>query len=209
MDFIDSFFHQLPDQDKFLSRLFGIFSEKIVRIWASDERAPYEDLGRPTVRMQRGNEKGATYDFTLRERKTGRVFVCEQKCELEYQNYKYIELKEPEQLEHHKGNLKHPTSFARFLDVGKNPGVYRISVPGEQPMTVSGIILIWGKVLKIGKEKVRERYGIYDVLSLEDIVNQLLFWESKNYYRLIKERQDWSNTLFEDLVRPRTRSNIS
>ena len=36
---------------KYLSRVFGIFSEEIVRIWAADPRAPFEDLGRPTLRV--------------------------------------------------------------------------------------------------------------------------------------------------------------
>jgi hypothetical protein len=45
-------------RDKFLSRLFGIFSEEIVRIWCRAPDAPYEDLGRPTIRY--GGRKPAT-----------------------------------------------------------------------------------------------------------------------------------------------------
>jgi hypothetical protein len=37
-------------RSKFLSRLFRIFSERLVTIWANDERAPFENLGRPTLR---------------------------------------------------------------------------------------------------------------------------------------------------------------
>lgn len=50
--------------DKFMSRLFGIFSEDIVRCWAKDPQCPYEDLGRPT--LKRPDEKrGYTLDFTF------------------------------------------------------------------------------------------------------------------------------------------------
>src|SRR5690349_3332416 len=60
---------------KFLSRLFGIFSEEIVSLWAQDDRAPYRSLGRPTIKVV-GTNRGHTLDFTLRERTTGKVFVA-------------------------------------------------------------------------------------------------------------------------------------
>ncbi len=45
---------RVDQRAKFLSRLFGIFSEKIVDVWARDERAPYEGLGRPkTLKLSR------------------------------------------------------------------------------------------------------------------------------------------------------------
>ena len=47
---------------KYLSRVFGIFSEEIVRIWAADPRAPFEDLGRPTLRVD-----GDAQDLFLRK----------------------------------------------------------------------------------------------------------------------------------------------
>ncbi len=34
-------------REKFLSRLFGIFSEEIVNIWYQYEDLPYENLGMP------------------------------------------------------------------------------------------------------------------------------------------------------------------
>ena len=44
---------------EFLSRLFGIFSETIVQIWSEDERAPYRNLGRPTLVGQSAHSAGA------------------------------------------------------------------------------------------------------------------------------------------------------
>ncbi len=85
---------------KYLARVFGIFSEELIRIWAADSRAPYEDLGRPTLRVVNGSS-GSTLDFTLRSRATGKVYVAEMKCEIEYQNYKYFVLTDPRQLDHH------------------------------------------------------------------------------------------------------------
>ena len=63
---------------KYLSRIFGIFSEEIVRMWASDHRCPYEDLGRPTLR-RKGKKAGYTLDFTLRHKETGKSYVAELK----------------------------------------------------------------------------------------------------------------------------------
>lgn len=56
-DFVDIF--KQPDapadRGKYLARVFGIFSEELVRIWAADPRAPYKNLGRPTLRMAEGS----------------------------------------------------------------------------------------------------------------------------------------------------------
>src|SRR6266496_4310513 len=89
-------------RDKFLSRLFGIFSEDIVRIWCNDPRSPYENIGRPTIKPAVGG-KGYTLDFALRREQTGAIFISEMKCELEYEGYKYLVLASPSQLKHHKG----------------------------------------------------------------------------------------------------------
>jgi hypothetical protein len=186
-------------RDKFVSRLFGIFSEEIVRIWASDETlAPYKDLGRPTVKTRlevKNRKRGCTLDFALEEKKSGNKFICEQKCELEFENYKYLELKRPEQLRHHEKSL----AFRRFLDMAKNPRKYQVFVKGRQIEKVCGIVLIWGKVSERVKE-VKERYHIQDVLSLENIINDLVIWESKSYLEMIREKQKWCNDLFHDLV---------
>jgi hypothetical protein len=201
MDFNKMFRHEgLRSQDKFLSRLFGIFSEEIVRIWASDETvAPYRDLGRPTVKTQlevKNRGRGCTFDFALEEKKSGRKFICEQKCELEFENYRYLELKKPEQLEHHEKNL----AFRRFLDIGKDPRKYQVFLKGRQIEKVHGIVLIWGKVSEAGRKEVKERYHINDVLSLEDIINDLVVWGSNSYLVMIREKQKWCKDLFHNLV---------
>jgi putative transcriptional regulator len=50
LDSLDALFRKGPPaRGKFLSRLFGIFSETIVQVWSEDERAPYKNHGRPRL----------------------------------------------------------------------------------------------------------------------------------------------------------------
>ncbi len=66
--FEDLFRSNNPRRDNFLSRLFGMFSRhRGLRI--SDERAPYHDLGRPTLWDP---PAFATIDLTLQSRSDGR-----------------------------------------------------------------------------------------------------------------------------------------
>lgn len=88
-------------RDKFLARLLGLFSEHLVRDWCTDPRAPYDDLGRPTLRLP-GETRGATLDFTLRDRATAKTYVAEMKAELEFEGFKYMTLERLDQLAHHR-----------------------------------------------------------------------------------------------------------
>ena len=42
--------------------------------------------------------------------------------------------------------------------------------------------------------------GIHDVLSLEEIISDLLEWNSKSYQSLIEERNRWCGYLFDSLT---------
>ena len=88
---------------KFLARVFGIFSENIVRRWSASTGAPYENIGRPTVRFDDDDEatRPPTLDFTLRNKASKKTYVAEMKCEIEYEKFKYFILTSPEQLDHH------------------------------------------------------------------------------------------------------------
>ena len=88
----DSFF-KTPNspRDKYLSRLFGLFNEDVVRHWCALPETPYSDLGRPTLKLP-GEARGYTLDFTLQHKGTGQVFVSEMKCWLEYEGYRYLRL---------------------------------------------------------------------------------------------------------------------
>ena len=180
---------------KFLSRVFGIFSEDIVRLWAKDDRSPYEDLGRPTVK-QNGVAKGYTLDFTLRHAETGKSYITELKCEIEYQNYRYLVLTETSQLEHHR-----KPAFIALLGVAKKKDEYTVVVNKEK-IEVDGALLIWGAATDEGRETVRNSCGFADILTMADIINDLQKWKHKGFNKLIEDRRGWTNELFDQLRSP-------
>jgi hypothetical protein len=181
-------------RDKFLSRMFGIFSEEIVRTWCDNPKSPYEDLGRPTLKNNNNSGgRGWTLDFTLKSRQDGRVFIAEQKCELQYQNYKYLKLNSLSQLDHHKGE-----AFTRFRDLAKNPSRYIVTANGKKVHS-TGAILIWGSVDENSVNMIKQETDIHDILSLEQIISDLLRWVDPEYQRLINEREKWCQELFSAL----------
>ena len=179
-------------RDKFLSRLFGIFNEDIVRTWCNDPRSPYENVGRPTIKPATVR-KGHTLDFALRERQTESIFVSEMKCELEYDQYKYLVLTSPDQLEHHKG-----AAFQVFLDIARNHHIYPITIDAKTA-EVNGAILVWGHCTEEGRARVCKHYGFHTVLSLQDIINDLQAWKNEEYVKFLDQRQEWCKELFENL----------
>jgi hypothetical protein len=182
-----------PAREKFLSRVFGIFSEEIVSLWSQDARAPYENLGRPTIYTD-GISRGSTLDFTLRERATGKVFVAEMKCEIEYQNFKNFVLENDAQVLRHK-----KPAFSMFLKLAADPcyGVVKVS---RKITKVDGAILIWGALTQNGRSSVRESFGFHDVLSIADICADLGSWDHEKYEEFITQRCAWSNELFAGLI---------
>lgn len=182
-----------PARDKFLSRLFGIFSEEIAQCWFDDPKSYYDNLSRPTIRLI-GEKKGYTLDFTLRDKHDDKVYIGEMKCELEYENYRYLTLISASQLEHHKGR-----AFKMFLDTVPNRQRYTVTVRGRaQP--VDGAILVWGHCTSDGRASVQREYGLHTVLSLQDMINDLLQWENEKFFALIKKRQAWCNELFGGII---------
>jgi len=181
------------ERDAYLSRVFGIFNEKIVTTWCKGA-APYEDLGRPTV-FKHGESGFATLDFTLRNRASGQVYVAELKCELQFENYKYLRLSDPGQLRHH--GLK---AFQWFCDLALNQSDYHVKVKGR-PCEVHGAILIWGATTPEGVDAVKRLYRFQDVLSLEDMITALNAQTGcQDYRNLIIERDTWWRQLVMGLL---------
>ena len=181
-------------RDKFLSRLFGIFSEDIVRFWCTSPDSPYENLGRPTIKRPDGSGgRGCTLDFTFRSRTDGRVYIGEMKCELEYQAYRFLTLESPAQLKHH--SLE---AFNVFLDVAKNPANYLVTVNGIS-QSVDGSILVWGRVTEQGRKSVIEKHGLSAILTIEEIINDLLIWENQEFVEFVNKREKWCQELFAGL----------
>ena len=181
-----------PARDKFLSRVFGIFNEEIARCWCNDARSPYENLGRPTI-TNTDTERRYTLDFTFRSRDSDRVYVGEMKCELEYDNHRYLTLDSPTQLQHHMGD-----AFKLFLAAATSPATCPVNVQGK-PQPVDGAILVWGRCTPQGQSAVVEEYGLHAVLSMESMVRDLLQWQSQEFKRLLATKESWCRYLFTGL----------
>jgi hypothetical protein len=185
----------VSERDKFLARLFGLFSEDIVRFWCRNPSSPYEDLGRPT--LKRCDEKlGKTLDFTFRRKADGHVFVGEMKCELEYDNYRCLTLTAASQLERHR---RDSDAFRRFLLIARNHDEFKVTV-GGRPVQVNGAILVWGRVLTEGRAAVVKETGLADALALDGIVGDLIRWKDSKYFDFFERRAKWCNELFGALA---------
>jgi len=180
-------------RSKYLSRLFGIFSEKIVAHWANDERAPYENLGRPTLKTSE-DTRGHTLDFTFRCRSSGRSYAAEMKCEIEYQNFKYFVLERTQQLDHHR-----KPAFVAFLRSARYPDKYAVRIKGNE-VKIDGAILVWGAVSSTAKTEVMSDKGFHDVLSIEEICQDLVEWRNPEYLEMVEQYRAWSNRLFDGLI---------
>lgn len=183
----------IPARDKFFSRVFGIFNEEIVRCWGRSPQAPYEELGRPTIKPV-GAKRGYTLDFTFRSKNDGLVYIAEMKCELEYENYRYLTLESPSQLDHHSKE-----AFRIFLDAPQNMSQYAVTVKGRS-QTINGSILVWGRYTEQGRASVIVQHGFSDILSLEVIINDLMAWRNQAYTELIRQYERWCGELFTGLT---------
>lgn len=180
-----------PERDKSLSRLFGPFSEELVRHWCRLPGAVYEDLGMPTLQYL---GRRSTLDFTLRRRTSGQVFVAEMKCELEFDGYRYLRLTSSSQLEHHG-----QPAFQALLAVASAPHSVPVAVAGRL-VTVDGAVLIWGATSPTGTKAVIERHGFADVLSVEAILADLGAASGGVWRARVAELRGWSDELFAHLA---------
>lgn len=181
-----------PARDKFLARLFGLFSEEVVRAWCSHPSATYENLGRPTLRGTSDGDRPDTIDFTFRCRESGRMYVGELKCELELENYRYLRLSSPEQIRHHHASR----AFGRFLEASRNPAGARVFVK-TKPVEIAGGILVWGATTPVGCELARKTYGFVDVLSIEAMLLDLAAWRPDAWTERMRGYRTWAMELFD------------
>ena len=181
-------------RDKFLSRVFGIFNEEIIRIWCENEKSPFTNLGRPTIYDNDGTHY--TLDFLLRD-KNGQVFVTEMKCEIEYQKYKYLKLVSPTQFEHHSKKR----AFSLFLELSDEPQKYVVRCKASDEFSeIAGTALVWGKVSSEGRSAVQQQHNISHIISLESVINDLQNWSDKNFFEFVHEYRGWSEELFRGLL---------
>jgi hypothetical protein len=178
-----------PEKGSFLSRVFGIFNEEIIRIWARDVRSTYNiHARRPTLYEESRNY---TLDFLFE--KNGEFFVSEMKCEIQYQNYRYWLLTSTGQLEHHLSKR----AFKLFLKLSRDS--QSVAVKAGEPIDVKGTVLVWGAATSEGIKEVRECYGISDVITVESCIHDLIKWNNPEYQTLLHDREQWFVSLFEGL----------
>jgi len=175
------------ERDNFLSRVFGVFNEDIVRIWCKNQESSYTDLGRPSFYNSKGKYTHTTLDFTL-EDTDKHAYVAEMKCELAFEKYKYLELDLVTDLRHHK-----KIGFKRFLKMAREPGAFEVRIAGENgtKIPIKGAILIWGHVNTEHRDEIAKHFNFHDILSLQDIINDLIEWNDKEYYDYIAGKHEW------------------
>src|SRR5439155_19469328 len=124
---------------------------------------------------------------TLRSRSTGRTYVSELKCEIEYQDYKYLVLTDSKQLDHHN-----KPAFAALLAAAAKQADQRAYV-GRKQIAIDGAILIWGATTPEGRAAVVSERGFFEILTLAEIIADLRAWNSEPYRVLLEQRRSWSN----------------
>lgn len=207
MNFDEIFNSVSPNRDKFLSRIFGIFAEEIIRIWCNDKRSTYENLGRPSIYSPPNNRRPSTLDFTFRERNnTNKIYIVEMKCWLEYERYKFL----PLECVNFPGVIRimnNSKGFKEFLKLAQRPNDdnVRISykaITGDvvNNVQIAGAILIWSKVDALNISRLKLTYRFADVLSLEGICNELISWENTEYCELMNKKKNWCDFLFNKLL---------
>jgi hypothetical protein len=60
-------------------------------------------------------------------------------------------------------------------------------------------ILVWGRCTEQGRVSVIDTYGVHDVLSLEDMITDLLTWQNEDFIKLLDTRAAWCAELFSGL----------
>jgi hypothetical protein len=190
------FRRDVPRRGAFLSRMFAFFSEEIVRHWARCDHSPYRDLGRPVLWDDSGS-KYHVLDFTLERNSDGARFVTELKCEIEFERYRYLTLTDALQLQHHMRNA----AFQKLIRAAADPDAQRVTIGGQE-VKVQGAVLVWGVVTDQGRTSVTEAYGFADVLSVDQMLEDLGRWQPEEWAEWVGLRRQWTDELFDWLRYP-------
>ena len=77
-----------------------------------------------------------------------------------------------------KAKQKSTHAWRIFL---KFPSNTKLKQKGNEEIKTSGRILIWGSCDEAGRKEMTRKYQFYDVLSLENIVQDLIVWKDIEY----------------------------
>ena len=181
------------ERDGFVARFFEVFNEKIAEIFFNSPFSEYESLGRPTIWL---NKKYYTLDFSLKNKITNEIFVCEMKCEMQYNNYKQLKLENIEQILTHRKE-----AFKYFLEIGKKNNTLIVKI-NKKEINVDGIIILWGKITDDLNEleKMKNEFRFKEILSLEEMINTMIQNNYDTYLNFINERKIWVNSFLNDII---------
>jgi hypothetical protein len=70
---------------------------------------------------------------------------------------------------------------------------------GGKAVTVDGAILVWGAVDRDRREEVRAAFGFHDVLSLEEMLDDLRAWQDPAWAARLDELAAWTDGMLEAL----------
>jgi hypothetical protein len=190
MTFDSLFKHHDPERSRFLDGLFSLFAREVVRCWATDEHAPYADLGRPTLR-QVGGSRGSPLDFAFQEKRRKHAYGVLLYCDPVGDG----PLRDANQIT----ALSATRTFAAFLDAAAQPSAYSLTVGGmDYPLI--GSILIWSSLeSKKTRAMIRKTYAFHDILSVEDMIRDLIEWKNRDYQMLLDRRTAWCYDFFRGL----------
>lgn len=182
----------------FLSRVFGIFREEIVKYWVDNDQCEYEDLGRPTI-IKKSDGGKVTLDYTFKKGET--VFIVEQKNFYGYSNGRLAEISTSETFieafeQWSKSKAKQTLAWDYFLNFDPNNYIVQVN---KQETLVDGRILIWADYTNEGKQMLMEKLNLKDIISVNEILNDLRKWGDKKYLEFITSREKWVMELFNGL----------
>lgn len=197
------------EKANFISRFFGIFAEEIVKIWAENCNSEYDNLGRPS-RYDSENDycfkisgesnsncdayiySNITYDFLFK--KNDEYFIVEQKNELSYQNFKNMILNNSNMIEDKKAKK----SFEKFIEIPNETIKFFYD---NDTKYIKGKILIWGSLTEDCDEleNIKNEYGIYEILSLEEIIENLIEWNDDAFEEFLNNKKQLVNSFLDFL----------
>lgn len=182
-------------ESAFLARLFGIFAEDTVRIWALDEKAVYRDLGRPSVYHPDGTYTHHTFDFAFvprgnAPRQDHAVLVGEMKAWVVHEKGKHAVLtadKAREVTDDIWGKLKGNTIKVKRLN--------------DEPRLCAGIILVWPSAEAEDSQSWQKVHPqLKDVITLDRVLSDFgEFRSGAQFRKMLDEFSQASCSLFDGL----------
>lgn len=187
----------------FLSRFFGIFSEEIVKNWCSNpNNKNYTNIGRPTIHTQ-GGEK-YTLDFYLQNKKTGKNYIVEQKSFYGYKKGKLSVINQNTDFisafdNWSNSKQQRTKAWEAFLSFDAKRGD-EVKVAKTEYKT-QGKILIWSSCKDNETKKwFCKKLGIDDILTLEEMIIDLVNWKDIGYKKSLLEKKKWVDVFIEECL---------